>query len=496
MGETGDAALPKVAAIRVARPGRRRLARYGSNIYWLETAPPRPPARRLEGRARYDVVIVGGGFTGLWTAYHLLSEEPGLRVALLEREEIGYGASGRNGGFSMTLLDMSLHHLVRNNGVEAARAVHEAAAKAVQLMADTVRREGIECELDYGGLLTVATNEAQERKIARDLAAAESIGAADIRPLTGEEVRARVNSPTYRMGFEEDHCAVLHPAKLVRGLADVAERRGLDIFEFVEVRALVPAAGGVRVVTEQGDVEAGQVVLALSAWAAHSSEFERDLAPVYTYVILTEPIPDELWKEVGWEGRQGIEDKRVHIHFTRRTRDGRILWGGRENIQTYGGDIGPHHDADDRVFHLLRGTFARTFPQLARVRFTHAWGGPVDITPTFMPVFGSTAGGRIHYGHGYCGHGVGPSHLGGQILTDLALRRWTERTELCFVNAPRGRWPREPARFIGGYLTRRESLWFDEAQEVGKGRHDEPRLLQLATKLFAPRFTRPKGRTG
>jgi glycine/D-amino acid oxidase-like deaminating enzyme len=473
----------------VGKVGSTAKGRYGTPIHWIETAPPRPAARRLEPGARYDVVIVGAGFTGLWTAYQLLSRNPAMSVALLEREEVGFGASGRNGGFAMSVLNRSLHHLVRDQGAEAARAAHEGAVAAVDGLTEAVKAEGIDCELDYGGLLTVATNESQQRRLHRDMEAAERLGLTDMRLLSGDEVRARVDSPTYRMGLEEDHCAVLHPAKLARGLADVVTRMGAHLFEGVAVTSLDPA--GSTVSTSHGEIEAEQVVLALSAWAAHWRPFQREMVPIYTYVILTEPIDDDLWGRVGWQGREGIEDKRIHLHFYRRLQDGRILWGGRENIQTFGGAIAPRYDRDRRVSRLLEETFRKTFPQLASVRFTHGWGGPVDVTPSYIPIFGSIAGGRVHYGHGYCGHGVAPTFLGGQVLADLSEGRETERTGLCFVEPPRARWPREPIRFVGGYLTRKETVWFDEGGEAGKSSSDEPRLLRLATRLFSPKFLRP-----
>jgi glycine/D-amino acid oxidase-like deaminating enzyme len=427
----------------------------------------------------------------LWTAYQLLLRNPAMSVAVLEREEVGFGASGRNGGFAMSQLDRSLYHLVRNQGVDGARASHAAAVSAVQGLAQVVSDEEIECELDYRGLITVATNQSQQRRIHRDMEAAEQLGLSDIRLLSGGELRAKVDSPTYLMGHEEDHCAVLHPAKLARGLADVLVRKGLPLFEHVDVSSLEPTDSGVSISTSQGRIDADQVVLALSAWGAHWRPFAREIAPIYTYVILTEPIDDDLWRQVGWEGREGIEDKRVHLHFYRRLRDNRMLWGGRENIQTYAGRIAPHWDRDERVFGLLRTTFRKTFPQLSSVQFTHGWGGPVDVTPSYVPAFGSLAGARIHYGHGYCGHGVAPSFLGGEILADLCEEKKTERTELHFVAPPKGKWPREPIRFVGGYLTRRETVWFDEAGEAGIDRGDEPALLRLATRLFAPKFLRP-----
>ena len=188
---------------------------------------------------------------------------------------------------------------------------------------------------------------------------------------------------------------------------------------------------------------------------------------MYTYIIATEPLSEATWAEIGWDGSEGIEDKRVHLHYYRRTLDGRILWGGRDNTATFNNAIGTRYDRNEHIFGLLQASFAATFPQLSDVRFTHAWGGPIALTPDFLPRFGSTSA-RVHYGFGYCGHGVGPSYLGGEILRDLVCGEETERTALLFVRKHGGRYPVEPIRYIGAELTRKESLWYDEGGDAGK----------------------------
>ena len=456
---------------------------YGAFSYWHDTAPTRPASRRIEPGSWFDVAIVGAGYTGLWTAYHLLQRDPSLTVALLEREEVGYGASGRNGGFAMTKIGHSLHQMVRDHGVEPTLAVHEAAEGAVQGLAATVEREGIDCELRYGGLLTVAANDAQVRKLGREVAAIERLGLKTIRPLDGDEVQSMVHSPTYRMAIEEEHCAVLHPAKLARGLADCVVEKGAALFERTGPATLTDEGNRVRVDTPYGPVYAKQAVIATNAWTAQNPTFSRWVLPMYTYIIATEPLDDRTWAEIGWDGWQGIEDKRVHLHYYRRTTDGRILWGGRDNTATFRNAIGARFDRNEHIFGLLQASFAATFPQLAQVRFTHAWGGPIALTPDFLPRFGSTSP-RVHHGFGYCGHGVAPSYLGGEILRDLVAGEDTARTSLLFVHKQAGRYPPEPVRYVGAQLTRKESLWYDEGGDAGKDLSREPRLLRLATKVF------------
>ena len=291
---------------------------YGTISYWQATATARIPVP-FSPRDRYDVAILGGGFTGLWTAHHLLSREPALTIAIFERQEVGYGASGRNGGFAMPLLHHSLHNLVRESGVDAARALHASACEAVAQLCETIARERIACELDQSGLLVVATNEPQERKVRRDLEAAKAMGLTDVRGLDRAAFAELVRSPTYRAGLEQRGCATLHPLKLVRGLAASLERKGVHIFERCNVAEVEATPGGVRLQANGKTITAQKGVLALNAWSSTMAPVDRDVMPVYSYIIATEPIPQSLWNEIGWARRYGIEDKRYHVHFYRRT---------------------------------------------------------------------------------------------------------------------------------------------------------------------------------
>ncbi|MCZ7525647.1 MAG: FAD-binding oxidoreductase [Acidimicrobiia bacterium] len=460
---------------------------YGSTIYWHETRPhlPRPA---LAGRLDVDVAVVGGGFTGLWTAYHLLEADPSLRVAVLEREEIGFGASGRNGGFAMTLLDMGLAHLRRNHGDAAARAAHLAVAGSVEEIGTVVERHGIDCEWVHGGLMVVATNEAQLARVRADLAAAEALDLPGFRALSAEETRAEVHSPTYLGGLLEDHCAVLNPSRLARGLADVVERMGATVLETTDVTAIDEAGARMRVASPGGEVTAEQVVLATNAWAVATSWFEAKVLPLYTYVLVTEPLTDAQWASVGWERRQGIEDKRNYVHYYRRTADGRILWGGTDGVvhahHRRRPSIRPDYDRHRGVARKLASTFRRTFPQLAGVRFTHHWGGPVGITARFVPLFGTLVPGRLHYGLGYNGHGVAPTHTGGKILRDRVLGKAGDLSELCFVDAREPAFPPEPLRWISAELTRRALLRQDRQMDEGRpGAEMDPLLLRLMSRL-------------
>ncbi len=460
---------------------------YGSSIHWLEDVPhaPRP---QLAGQTDVDVAIVGGGFTGLWTAYHLLCADPSLRVAVVEGEEIGFGASGRNGGFAMTLLDMSLAHLRRNHGDAAARAAHLAVAESVEMIGTTVTDEGIDCEWVHGGLMSVATNVGQMNRLRDDLEAADAMGLEGFRELSAADARAEVDSPTYLGALMEDHCAVLHPAKLARGLADAVSSRGGAVYETTHVTSIEEHGPKVRLETVGGSITAEQVVLATNAWARNLPWFSRKVVALYTYVLLTEPLTDEQWASVGWERRQGIEDKRNFVHYYRRTADGRILWGGRDGVihaQLPGRPgIGPAFDRSRVVRARLAETFRRTFPQLAKVRFTHHWGGPVGITAQFLPHVGTLEGGHVHYGHGYNGHGVAPTHTVARVLTERILHRESPLEELCFVDSREPKFPPDPLLWASAELTRRTLLRQDRQMDEGREVGDmDPWLLRVMDKL-------------
>lgn len=457
---------------------------FGSSIYWIETSR-RDPAPSLEGRRDFDVAIVGGGYTGLWTAYHLNEADPSLRIAIIESEVVGFGASGRNGGFAMTLLDMSLSLLRRNHGDDGARAAHDAVAASVSEMGETIEREGIECEWRHGGLMVVATNAGQLHRVELDYRCAQDLGLEGFEWLDRAAAQEEVHSPTYLAGVREEHCAVLHPAKLARGMAAVLEGRGVTIFEHSQVTGIEERKSGMEVSTDKGSIRADQVVLSTNAWAAHQPWVSRRVVPLYTYIALTEPLTDEQWESVGWGSHCGVEDKRNFVHYYRRTLDGRILWGGSDGIIYYNGRIEPSRDRHKRTFGRLQQTFRKTFPQLSQVRFTHHWGGPVAITANFVPIFHTLVPGRLHYGVGYNGHGVAPSHTGGKILRDKVLGVDSELTSLPFVDKSAARMPPEPVQWLGAEASRRSLRRQDDQQEQGRGRAGEmePWLIKALRRL-------------
>jgi glycine/D-amino acid oxidase-like deaminating enzyme len=456
---------------------------YGSAIYWLETAPS-ALNEPLRGQTTADVAIVGGGYTGLWTAYELKCLDDSIDIAILEGDEVGHGASGRNGGFAMTLLDMSLAHLVRNHGAEAARVAHEAVADSVHEIGEVCVKENIDCDFVGSGMFVVSTNPAQDARVQADIDAAAALGLDGIRELDRDAIQEEVHSPSYRKALFDNNCAVLNPAKLARGLKSVLERMGVRIYEGTPVRQISSAANSIELTTEKGRVAADQVVLATNAWASRRPEFKRKVVPLYTYIVLTEPLSDEQRASIGWQGGQGVEDKRNYVHYYRPTADGRILWGGTDGVVYVNPRIGPSRDRNEKVFRQLESTFKSTFPQLSDVRFTHRWGGPVAITVEFVPLFGTLDGGRIHYGLGYNGHGVAPSHTGGRILADLVLDKDRGYRSLFFVESKEPTFPPEPLTWLGAGLTRRALKRQDRRMDKGRDAGEmDPWVLRVAKKL-------------
>ena len=451
-----------------------------NSIYWWDTEPvtPGPP---LEGADRADVCVVGGGYTGLWTAYFLKQGNPSLEVVVVERNWAGSGASGHNDGYAMTVLDMSLHHLVERHGPERAGAAHEAVARSVVEIGEFCAEHGIDAEYELNGFAAIAVNDAHMWRLERDLEAARRIGADhDYDLFEGASAQAVVGSPRVRGVLKERRGAILNPHRLVRGLARAVEESGVRLFE--RSPATQVAAG--RVDTELGAVEAPLIVVATNAYQHGFPQFSHKVVPIWSYAMVTEPLTDEQRGRVAWPGREGFEDKRNFITIGRPTADGRILWGGRLAPYFYGNDMDLRHVSNEGVFSELREAWRELFPMWEDVRFTHAYGGCVAITGSFLPYVGSLGDG-IFYGYGYNGHGVAPSHTVGRALSDLLLERESEHTRLVFVDQEsEPAIPPEPLRFLGTRLTTALLDRQDRRMERGGGVGEmDPLLLRMINRL-------------
>jgi glycine/D-amino acid oxidase-like deaminating enzyme len=440
------------------------------------------PGPRLDGDRAADVVIVGAGFTGLWSAIQLTEADPAIDVIVLEREIAGYGASGRNGGFAMTMVGRNLHDLVRKVGVTRAKATHLAMRQTLRSIERFCAAEGIDAGVTHPGLLTVSNGPEQDVRIRQDLRAAERLGLDDFQPLSGQECRSLVSSERLRMGHFERDSLLVDPAALTWGLRLAAQRRGVRIFEQTPVDDLAEVAGrathGVEARTPFGTVRADRALIATNAYAHAIPALRRFIFTIYAYIIVTEPLTQAQWERVGWEQRMGIEDKRIYPHFHRPTPDGRILWGGRDAPFSAEGP-NPGRERDPRIFGRLEETFRWTFPQLRDVAIDRGWAGPVCGTINCFASAGFLGRSeRLAYALGYAGHGVGPSHLVGRIVSSLLLGSNGELMDLPMVSKRPVPLPPGPLR--GGMLNISERV-LQRADDQGS---DASPLVRLALRIL------------
>ena len=415
--------------------------------FWWTTGDPGPARLPARGRQAVDVAIVGGGFTGLWAAIALLDTDPRLRVAVLEAERVGWGASGRNGGFCEASLTHGLSNGLLHYPGEIDLLEAEGRRNLAELVA-FVAAEGIDAELEATGQLLVASQPHEVDELHRYAEESAAHGG-EVEFLDRDAVQALQPSPRWLGGARSSgrHCVMINPAKLAWGLAAAAERRGARVFERSRVTALARRAGGVTVRVDGGGVlEADRVLVATSAYSGWLRRLDPLFVPVYDYVLMTEPLTAEQRASIGWGDRFGMSDSGNQFHYFRLSADDRILWGGYDAIYHPGNRVVPAHDRRPETFAVLERNFAATFPQLDGVRFTHRWGGAIDTTTRFCATFGDTLGGRVHYALGYTGLGVGASRWAAGILRDKVLRPQSELLRLRFVQSAPLPIPPEPVR--------------------------------------------------
>jgi len=440
------------------------VARGIAEPWWLQEAPPEPEQPPLAEATSADVAIVGGGFTGLWTAIELKRRSPGTDVVLLEAARCGLGPSGRNGGFLHGYWS-SLGRFRDVLGAEGALAVARASDGAIP----AVRSLGEDVWLREGGLLRVSTSQTQDAILERSVATARELGVEEEAvPLTPADLALRCRSPVFRRGVCYRDGATVQPARLVWALRRKALAAGVRIHERTPVTQVDPR----RLETAIGPVRAEKIVVATNAWGAGWGPLKRLLTPFGSYVVLTEPVP-ELLAEIGWTGGEAITDCRMFLHYFRTTEDGRVLMGSGSGPIGFGGRIDARFTEDRASVARAEAGLRLLLPGLASARIEHAWGGPIDVSADHLPVFGTVPGTRIHYGAGYTGNGVGPSWLGGQILASLALGADDEWSRLPLVGRPVRKLPPEPFNYLGGRVVRRAMLSVEDAEEAG-GRPSAP----------------------
>lgn len=435
---------------------------YRDLSFWHESVPDDlTPRAALTGDATADVAIVGGGLTGLWTAYYLLKAEPTLRVVVLEKEIAGFGASGRNGGWCSALFPRSTASLEKQHGLPAALAMRRAMIATVDEVARVTALEGIDCDFVAGGTIAFARTAVQARAADAEVAEAARYG---VDPL--ERRATSVFDP---------NCARVHPAKLVRGLARVVEKLGGVIYEQTEV--LGWAQGSIT--TARGRVTSSAVIVALEGYGATVKQTHRRILPLYSLMIATEPLSDDAWREIGIEHGQTFTDYRHLLVYGQRTVDDRFAFGGRGARYHWGSAIRPGYDRDHGVFEHLKRALDTLFPQAASATVTHRWGGPLGVPRDWHAGVSFDPGSGIGTAGGYVGDGLSTTNIAGRTLADLVQGRETELTGLPWVGHRSPDWEVEPLRFVGANL----GMTAMEAADVEEGLTGRS---SLAAKIMGP----------
>ncbi|NYE36784.1 glycine/D-amino acid oxidase-like deaminating enzyme [Nocardioides cavernae] len=416
------------------------LAGSEQRVFWLDDVGATTAYAPLTASTRADLTIVGGGYLGLWTAVHAKRRDPGRRVVLLEAQTVGWAASGRNGGFC----EASLTHGEdngRSRWPEEYDLLEALGEENLDAFEADVRDLGLDCQWERTGQLAVAVEEHQ-------LAWLEGT------VLDAAETRALVDSPLFLGGSLSDHTALVHPARLALGLARAAAGLGVEVHEHSRVVGLRRSGSGVEVATDRARVTSAQVVLATSVFPSLVRRHRLMTVPVYDHVLMTEPLSADQLASVGWVGRQGLGDLANQFHYSRRTADDRILWGGYDAVYPAGGRMHVRHEDDPEVHARLASHFLATFPQLEGIRFSHRWAGAIDTSTRFAAFYGTTHGGRVAHAAGFTGLGVGATRFAGEVVLDLLAGTPTPRTRLRMVHERPLPFPPEPLATVGINLTR------------------------------------------
>lgn len=429
----------------------RALASSALSPFWIDDLTDTRTYPSLGGQCRrVDLAVIGGGYTGLWSALRAVQRNPGITVALLEAHEVGWAASGRNGGF----VEATLTHGEENGRRRWPHDMERLQSLGNDNLNDietTITALGLDCDFERTGSLSVAVEPYQ---VAELTGACHSSGD---RVLDQVAVRDEVNSPTYLAGlWSPDSTALVHPAKLAKELARAATECGVDIFEHTKALHLGRSRphGGITVQTERSDITADRIILATNAFPSLLRRYRYQTVPVYDYVLVTEPLTTEQLSAIGWRHRQGVSDLANQFHYYRLTPDNRILWGGYDAIYHFGGAIRSRYEQRESTYRRLAAHFFTTFPDLEGLRFTHRWGGVIDASTRFCAFFGSARRGRIAYAAGFTGLGVAASRFAADVMLDRLHNAHTERSDLDMVNSTPLPFPPEPLAAVAINATR------------------------------------------
>ncbi|WP_110972644.1 NAD(P)/FAD-dependent oxidoreductase [Pseudomonas huaxiensis] len=410
---------------------------------WFEPAQPRA---RLDGAVEADVAIVGAGYTGLWTAYYLLKSDPSLRVVLVEKREVGFGASGRNGGWASAIFPISLNRVAEMYSHGAALELQAAMNDTVDEIGRVLALEGVEADYAKQGFLSLARSTPQMNRARATVEASARFGLpGQWRTLDACEAQGRVGAEDVVGGLYTEHCALIHPGKLVRGLARLVEQMGATIYEGSEVTGLTPGL----LSTAQGSVKAGITVRATEAFTSQQPGHSRFVIPLYSLVLATEPLPLELRRRLNLDQRLAFNDMRHLRVYGQVTAEGRLVFGGRGAPYNWGSRMSEQADLVDNIHGKIHATMLEFFPALRETRITHRWGGALGVSRDWCPTVSIDRKNRIAWAGNYVGDGVATSNLAGRILRNLILERDEGINHLPFVNHRSPDWEREPLRWLG-----------------------------------------------
>jgi glycine/D-amino acid oxidase-like deaminating enzyme len=450
---------------------------YSAVSYWLETCDddltPRPP---LDGSVEVDVAILGAGYTGLWTAHSLLERDPSLRILIVEREIAGFGASGRNGAWCTSGFAAGPDLLTRHYGRDAARAVHDAMVETVDEIGRVVDAEGIDAHYQKDGELSLAIGRHQLAALDAYQRSFDRLGVPEFaHRLDQEAAAAKLDVAGVVGAIWLPATAAVHPGRLVRGLARAVERKGATI---VEQTAVTDVRTGAKpaLETTRGTVDAGVVVLAGESYLSGLPGYRRAVLPIYSLIVLTEPLSDAQLAEINWTHRAVVHSQALTVDYLSRTKDGRVLFGGRGAPYHFGSAIRPEFDRHAATHARLRQAIVEWFPSMAGVRTTHAWGGTVGVPRDWIPNMAYDRATGVATSHGYTGEGVAATNLGGRVLADLITRRDTDLTRLPMVNHHSRPWEPEPLRFVAARYLQHAALKID-ARAARTGRAPSGRSL-------------------
>ncbi|MEW1720817.1 FAD-dependent oxidoreductase [Streptomyces sp. NPDC093109] len=448
--------------------------------YWLDD-PGRPAALpALTGDEHCDLLVVGGGYSGLWTALLAKERDPARDVVLIEGREVGWAASGRNGGFCAASLTHGFANGLARWPGDLAK-LEDLGARNLDAIEAAVARYQLDCDFERTGEIDLATEPYQLAGLHETYEEATALGVPGLELLDRDAVRAEVDSPTFLGGvWDRRGVAMLHPAKLAWGLKRACADLGVRIHERTPALGLARSGAAMAVRTPYGRVFARRVALGTNVFPSLVRRVRPYTVPVYDYALMTEPLTAEQLGAVGWHNRQGLADSANRFHYFRLTADQRILWGGYDAVYPFGGRLSAGRDHRPETYRTLAAHFFRCFPQLAGVRFSHTWGGAIDTCTRFAPFFGTAYGGRVAYAAGYTGLGVGATRFGGEVMLDLLAGERTERTEPAMVREKPLPFPPEPAAWAGIALTQwslaraderggRRNAWLRTLDRLGLG---------------------------